>query len=416
MPTRPSLRFMAALLFVCAGARGAAAADGQINLEHRFPKDEKRYLRVKSLVERSNLTPLIPEPLVNTEEREWWIILATKAAPAGKPSKAEWRVDRIQGTRRDKPSKNELRFDSLRQPVIPQAAQLAAWDGRTIGFVLSPAGKLSEVTGVTTSAPIGAMPGVAQHASGVEVPFAAPAGKDYVEQIGTIFGDWMPGKSVAVGQSWTQPYSVVRPPYGQFDGTTEYKLAEVQSRGGKRIARIEFRTPLKLTPQMADPRLAASGDSRKHEVRNATYYGVVEFDADAGELMSLDSHEDIKLDLIMSSESRPATTGPSSRPAQPGMSFTFHIDERRVLNVAVSRQAPVKPIVVRTTQPAQAATPMPPVIKPPLPTTRPVIGPRPTTRPTTTAPTTRPTSRAATRSKGFPTLPPGNQSRRMGDR
>lgn len=215
--------------------------------------------------------------------------------------------------------------------------------------------------------------------------------------LNVLFGSYLPPRAVRVGESWNQPYVRQRPPYGSFAGELAYRLVSVASREGRQVATIEFSGDLKLSPSTQPA--SSSGDLRRYDLHLARYSGSVLFDLDAGELVSFDGREELKLDLVLSSQPRPAPAPPTSQadgapkpatqPSAPVLSYTFHMSEQRVLSAAVSRIPPVKPIIIQASQPVAPPTPvLPPGARQPM---RPVVvPPRPVTQPAVPTPTTRP--------------------------
>jgi len=345
---------LAAALLGSWSGPGPAAADGEnaatapalIRLAPRIASAPRYYTVIYEL-NKSNLTPLMPQPLLTSEVREWWIVQTpvrsetTDNRPDG-PAAARWKIDRVQAVRRE--MNQEQRFDSLRGSAAgTDASALRAWVGREIEILPDPAGGLRVAGVASTTRP------VAPPAFAAGARFDPVSEEDFRLLAEEVFRSGLPPEPVEVGASWSRTRPTRRDVYGEFGGTIEYTLTKMES-GRRRIATVEFEGLLTLTPAPSPP---TAGDTRRHDLRRGEYYGVLQYDLDAGEIVAFESTEAVQLDLTLSSPPRRATTGPSSKPARPPPTYTFKIDERRTLRVTASPDAPPRPIVVTPDAPAR---------------------------------------------------------------
>ncbi|MFO0973433.1 MAG: hypothetical protein U1A27_08360 [Phycisphaerae bacterium] len=375
------LRALPGVLLMLLAARLAAdepAAQSRVLLEHRLAPGQKRYVRIRTQTEKANVVSFFPNLPVVHDDREWWIVVeAQPPRPREPDTTLDWLIDRIQGRYHD--GRNEVQFDSLRGVPPSQATTLATWANRRIRFQMDSRGKRHDMTPPPTSGPATARPNAL---TGMESPTA----NDWDQILTTFYQSYIADAPVAPGETWRKERRIACAPFGTLHGPVAYTLKSIDARDGRRVAQVSFAAQLQLEE---DP--AHKKDDRRLETRAARVEGALSFDVDAGELLALDETRDVKVDLIMTTRApapKPTSTRPgaaptsapgggtTSQPAERVLTYTFQVSELRRMRVEVSRVAPVKPIVVVSSQPAPSVpVPPGPGVRPAPLTTRPAMPP-----------------------------------------
>lgn len=371
---------------------GSAPAAETVTLREQFKDGRVRYVDIKTTTEKNTVVSFFPDPFGSVDERNWWIVATEGKEPKPGLTAVTWRVDRLQARHRDmmgRERKPDEAFDSLRPNASRLAAGLGPWADRSVLFWLNERGDVDQMI----DPPAGKPPLPLTPAGQSEAPTAT----DFRSFAEVFYGFCVPGKPVSVGDKWTRAFSVKREPYGTIEGTIEFVLRGVETRDGRRVARVEFSAPLKLVPTTQPARPGA--DEKHYDVKTATYEGWSEFDVDAGMPLAAEAREELKFDLIMTAAApaKPnkatsqASSQPASQPVAKPVSYTFQQAESHRTQITVGSTPFVKPIVVNAPPPASAPAGIRP-IQPNRPTTQPhaPIGVTPRPIPSRPLATTRP--------------------------
>lgn len=365
-----SRRRAAGLLSLCfAAISSAEPATQRILPEHRPAVGQKRYLKIRTQTEKTTSVSFFPNLPVIREDREWWVVVDATKPESPPPFEITWLLDRVQATFRD--GHHDVRYDSIRGQPPREANGLSPWVGRVIRFRTDSRGQRSAMTPAPATQP------AAPRIGGQMMEPPTPAEWDRL--LADVYESFIPTAPVAVGERWERVRTISANASGTVRGPVSYTLKSIEPKNGRPCARIDFAGTFELTVDPSQKR-----DDRETRLRAARYDGTLLFDLEAGEVVSLEQTQDVKIELIMTAR-QPATSRPTSGPASRATSqaeekvtsYTFVTGELRKTRVESSRTAPVKPIIV-----APSSAPAAPVANDTPKRVPPVAAPHPATQPT----------------------------------
>ena len=310
-----------------------------------------------------------------------------------------WECDRYEVT--EQGMRDTLSFDSVRHTHPPTTLwELGGINGSKSSYFFDPATGEAQVLNVTP----GKCAGESNRRPLTKIGARCQLTKENLAEMVDVMGAyWMPGKPVAVGETWSRTTSENMKTFGTVETTIRCTLDDISRRNGRRIATVQIEGSANLIPQTqpaannarpgrggragaaattqathgssttqptSGPAAPAAGappkkPEREFQIDKFACKGTVEFDLDRGELASMNLQRELAFVAKVESEK----SGP----------MELHSGSSQTIKIKSGHTPPPKPIIVGGPKPPDV--PEEPEPRRPTPPTRRTVPGRATTLP-----------------------------------
>lgn len=276
------------VLFLCLAAVTllTASASSQETIRWKFTKGQKLAYEMNQKMDMSTAVAgqAIDMKMTNIMDMDWVVQKINSDGSAEITQK----ISRVRFTMSGGPF-GKVEFDSDKKDGGdggPIGAQLAkSFSGLVnaeMTVTMTPAGEIKKLT-LSDEAKA-----ALKKASAQGGPGGGGVSEDTFRQMSTQMGAFFPAKAISKGDSWNKKYSVDNPA-GKMEIDTAFKYLGTESKGGSRLAKIELKPKMSLTPKAGSP--------LKMEIKDKGSSGTSYFDLSKGILSSSSVTQNMNMEM-----------------------------------------------------------------------------------------------------------------------